>query len=62
MMKYAQIHLSVAGLAVTTVSAIYQAFYVAPNHSNRLAHLDKKIDILYSRNGMLMLNNNKYNN
>ena len=59
-MKYAQIQLSVASLAVTTFSAIYQAFYVAPKHSNRLAHLDKKMDILYTRNGMVVLSNNKY--
>jgi len=50
---------AVASLAVTTTSAIYQAFYVAPTHSKRFDHLDKKLDILYSRNGMHI--RSKYN-
>uniref|UniRef100_A0A6C0KKP2 Uncharacterized protein n=1 Tax=viral metagenome TaxID=1070528 RepID=A0A6C0KKP2_9ZZZZ len=50
---------AVASLAVTTTSAMYQAFYVAPTHSKRFDHLDKKMDILYSRNGMHI--RSKYN-
>ena len=61
-MKRTQLRISMAGLAVTTASAIYQAFYVAPNHSNHLDNIDKKMDILYSRNGMMVMNPNKYDN
>jgi hypothetical protein len=55
-MKNLQIQLSAASLAVTTISAIYQAYYIAPNYLSRLDHLHKKMDILYTRNGMILQN------
>lgn len=60
MMKHIQLQISMASLVVTTTSAIYQAFYIAPNHSSHLDNLDKKMNILYSRNGMMVMNHNKY--
>lgn len=54
-MKRVQLQLSIASLAVTTISAIYQALHVAPNQIRHLDNIDKKIDVLYSRNGMVIL-------
>ena len=45
-------HFTAASLAVTTLSAIYQAVYIVPKQAQRFDHLDRKMDILYSRNGM----------
>jgi len=61
-MKRTQIRVAMASLAVTSASALYQAFYIAPRHSFHLDNIDKKIDILYSRNGMMVMNHNKYDN
>lgn len=45
-----------ASLVVTSISAMYPAFYVAPKQ----AILTKKMNIMYSRNGMYV--RSKYEN
>lgn len=45
-------HFTAASLVVITMSAIYQAVYIVPKQAQRFDHLDRKMDILYSRNGM----------
>jgi len=57
-MKNAQF--TAASLAVTTLSAIYQAVYIVPKQAQRFDHLDRKMDVLYSRNGMHV--RSKYDN